>query len=128
MPVEPDSEPNFKDYKFILSGTIEYDSNSSDFNEFKGILKLNKDPRAEILSNDNLLLKMSRVKNTNWIIGIIVYAGNRAKIMSKSKYLRNKYNFGLRVTNKFNYFMIFLVILLAMVTISFFPNNLSLFR
>lgn len=67
------------------------------------------------MGKDNFIMKMSKVKNTNWLIGIVVYGGSNTKILYGADFLRQKTNFAYRVTSKFNYFMIFIVVLLAMV-------------
>lgn len=117
MPTETDMEPNLKDYKLLLSGTLEYMNSSVEMEEFQGILKLNKDPRAELLGKENFIMKMSKIRNTNWVLAIVIYCGKNCKIMRNSDFLRQKENFAYRVTKKFNYFMIFVVILLSMVII-----------
>ena len=56
----------FFDYKNMLSAVIEYESPTSNCNEFKGVLKKLKDPLTELLNIDNFLLRGSKIVNTNW--------------------------------------------------------------
>jgi phospholipid-transporting ATPase len=42
--------------------------------EFKGTLKVTGDELA-VLSDENLLLRGARLKNTSWIHGVVVYTG-----------------------------------------------------
>ena len=95
---------------------LEYDNASDSLSDFKGVIKLNKDPRAEKLSKENLIMKMSRLRNTSWILGIIVYCGKDAKVMRNTDFAQQKENFALRIIHKFNLFMIFVVVLLSLVT------------
>lgn len=66
--VDPSSKikKEFLDYKTMLSATIEYESPTSNLNDFKGVLKKFKDPLTELLSINNLLLRGSKIKNTAW--------------------------------------------------------------
>lgn len=110
-----ETEPKFSSYGRILSGIMEFAKPSGDYEFFRGVLKLNKDPRVELLSKENLVMKMSKIKNTQWVIGIVAYCGSNAKILYGADFLRQKTNFAYKVTSKFNYFMIFVVILLSTV-------------
>ncbi|XP_073949125.1 phospholipid-transporting ATPase IF-like [Choristoneura fumiferana] len=44
------------------------------------------------LSTDNLMLRGSRVKNTEWAIGCAVYTGEETKLAINSKYASNKFS------------------------------------
>lgn len=57
---------NYKEYRKILSGKIEYTSPISAYEKFSGYVKLKKDPRPEKLTIENLVLRGSIIKNTDW--------------------------------------------------------------
>jgi len=57
---------NFKEYRKILSGKIEYEAPSAELTKFSGYIKLKKDPRPEHLTIENLVLRGSVVRNTDW--------------------------------------------------------------
>jgi len=52
------------------------------------------------LSSENLLLRGSSIKNTEWIIGVVVYAGHQTKIMMNSSNAKFKMSRIERLTNK----------------------------
>lgn len=96
-----DGETNLK-HKLAAKVTQSYFKNDSDFDNFNGDIKC-EDPNPMIyqfqgilkftkgavpLSAEQFLLRGSSLKNTDWIIGIVVYTGHESKIMlnsSKSK-------------------------------------------
>jgi magnesium-transporting ATPase (P-type) len=82
---------------------------------FRGVLSLNQDPKAEILTINNFVMHLSKLKNIKWAIGIAVYTGKHTKINMNSDWHIRKSNFALVFINKFNYLMIFFVGLLAVV-------------
>lgn len=59
---------NFDEYRKKLSGKIEYIAPSRDLEEFEGFIKLQKDPKAELLTYQNLILRGSVIKNTDWYL------------------------------------------------------------
>jgi phospholipid-translocating ATPase len=69
------------------------------------------------LMAENLILRGSRVKNTEWAIACAVYTGPHTKLALNSKLTRNK----LTSSEKFiNYYLIFFIVLLIIVvTVSY---------
>lgn len=65
---------NLNEYRRLLSGRIEL-KKTGDVRNFRGFLNLKKDPISEKVSVDNLLVKYSQVRFTDWVIGIVVFAG-----------------------------------------------------
>ncbi|XP_063822890.1 phospholipid-transporting ATPase IF-like [Ostrinia nubilalis] len=63
------------------------------------------------LGTDNLMLRGSRVKNTEWAIGCAVYTGEQTKLALNSKYTGNKFSSCELATNAFLGFYILLLIL-----------------
>jgi hypothetical protein len=86
--------------------------------EFQGIISLTKDPKAEILTNDNFIMQFSKLKNCKWAIGVVAYSGKNTRVQKNTEYHTRKSNFALIYINKFNYLMILAVLLLAMVNFS----------
>lgn len=52
---------------------------------FEASLKLKSHPRQTPLDNNNILLRGSTLKNTKWIIGVVVFTGSESKLMMNSK-------------------------------------------
>ncbi|XP_034826885.1 phospholipid-transporting ATPase IF-like isoform X4 [Maniola hyperantus] len=63
------------------------------------------------LSIDNIMLRGSRVKNTEWAIGCAVYTGEETKLALNSKYSGNKFSSSEAVVNNYLMFFIYLLIL-----------------
>lgn len=72
--------------------------------EFSGNLKVEK--KSYPLSANQLLLKGSVLKNTEWIIGFVVYTGNQTKLMMNSKQGRNKQS---QVERKMNLLVLYII-------------------
>ncbi|XP_059051431.1 phospholipid-transporting ATPase IF [Achroia grisella] len=63
------------------------------------------------LSTDNLMLRGSRVKNTEWAIGCAVYTGEETKLALNSKFTSNKFSSCESAVNAFLAFFILLLLL-----------------
>jgi hypothetical protein len=53
-------------YRRILTGKIEYEPPNSSVTHFSGYIRLKKDPRAEQIGIENMILRGSVLKNTEW--------------------------------------------------------------
>ncbi|CAH2075970.1 unnamed protein product, partial [Iphiclides podalirius] len=62
------------------------------------------------LSTDNLMLRGSRVKNTEWAIGCAVYTGEETKLALNSKYTGNKFSSCESAVNSFLGLFIFILV------------------
>ena len=79
---------------FIISGNALADQPNPELYSLNGKMHLiftnmNKKGKKEIhdivLDAKQLLLKGAKLKNTSWIIGIVVYTGHNCKIMKNAK-------------------------------------------
>ena len=95
-------------YKF--EGHIKINNPNADLNYVNGTFHpmlesedicINKDI---IISNTGFLLKGSVLKNTNWIIGVVVYTGMENKIILNSKKPRLKIS---KIEKRLNYYLLF---------------------
>ncbi|KAM3958482.1 phospholipid-transporting ATPase IF [Aphomia sociella] len=77
---------------------------------FQGSLKI---PEHESLNltPDNLMLRGSRVKNTEWAIGCAVYTGEETKLALNSKFTSNKFSSCELAINTFLAFFILILLL-----------------
>ncbi|XP_065084623.1 phospholipid-transporting ATPase IF isoform X2 [Ochlerotatus camptorhynchus] len=73
------------------------------------------------LMAENLLLRGSRVKNTEWAVGCAIYTGQNTKLALNSKMTSNKMSSSEGYINK--YLVFFLVLLIAIVVVSFFMKR-----
>ena len=62
---------------------------SGDLYSFDGALKMS-DGRSCAVSEQTLLLRSSRLRNTKWAVGIVVYTGQESKVMLNSRSSSNK--------------------------------------
>ena len=100
---------------FQFDGHIKINSPNADLNYVNGtfhpILE-SEDICIEkdiIITNTSFLLKGSVLKNTNWIIGIVVYTGMENKIILNSKKPRLKIS---KIEKRLNYYLLFVFIFL----------------
>ena len=56
----------YEEFRKKLTGKIEYNAPNRDFSNFNGILKLKRDPKAETITIQNVVLRGSTLKNTDW--------------------------------------------------------------
>ncbi|XP_058545448.1 phospholipid-transporting ATPase IB-like isoform X3 [Neofelis nebulosa] len=98
-----------------LSGKIECEGPNRHFNTFIGTLYLNgKSPVA--VGPDQVLLRGTQLKNTQWILGIVVYTGSETKFMQNSIKLPLKRSTVEKVTNV--QILVLFLLLLAMSLVS----------
>ncbi|XP_062539523.1 phospholipid-transporting ATPase IF isoform X2 [Armigeres subalbatus] len=132
----PKGLPEVVEEKLHTLGRIECEFPRTDLYTFNGRLELAEvHHRHEMTSVDgvgadnhmlplmaeNLLLRGSRVKNTEWAIGCAVYTGQNTKLALNSKMTSNKMSSSESFINK--YLVFFLVLLLAIVVVSFFMKR-----
>lgn len=67
------------EYRKLLGGKIEY-TRQTKRKEFSGFLKMNKDPKGENLDNKNIIFRGSKLVFSEWVYGIVLYAGKDCKI------------------------------------------------
>lgn len=115
-------------------GTIECELPQTDLYSFAGKLEVSSDIGQNGLTMghsvshldtstlplmaENLLLRGSKVRNTAWVVGCAVYVGQSTKLALNSRLTRNKMSSSEVWINR--YLVIFLALLLATVTVSFF--------
>ena len=95
---------------YFFSGFIRINAPSQDLNYVNGTIHVvfdKKDVHIDqevIISINEFLLKGSILKNTNWIIGIVVYTGMNNKIILNSKKPRMKMS---QIEKTLNYCLVF---------------------
>ena len=114
-------EKEIKKDKYKFEGYIKINSPNADLNYVNGTFhpKLESEDicveKDIIISSKSFLLKGSILKNTNWIIGVVVYTGMENKIILNSKKPRLKIS---KIEKKLNYYLLF-VFCFLMVCCSF---------
>lgn len=126
----PRGLPNVEIDKLHTLGYVECEHPKTDLYSFNGRIELPTSLNrisvipTEIeahtipLMAENLMLRGSRVKNTEWVISVAVYCGQNTKLALNSKITKNKMSSSEQYINK--YLAFFIILLLAMVTISYF--------
>ena len=105
----------FLSKRYSFSGYIKINAPNIDLNYVNGkihtLFKKDGTTIEEdiIISTNEFLLKGSILKNTNWIIGVVVYTGMNNKIILNSKKPRLKMS---RVEKRLNYFLVMVFIFL----------------
>ncbi|CAD8146214.1 unnamed protein product [Paramecium pentaurelia] len=59
-------------YKRIMTGKIEFDQLDTNDNQFRGFIKLQKDPKGEYLDYRNIVNQSNMIINTDWVVGIVI--------------------------------------------------------
>uniref|UniRef100_A0A336LPY0 Phospholipid-transporting ATPase n=1 Tax=Culicoides sonorensis TaxID=179676 RepID=A0A336LPY0_CULSO len=111
-------------------GTIECEQPQTDLYSFKGKIELDQhlsrglndsidqlDFHTIPLMSENLLLRGSKVRNTEWVVGCAVYTGQSTKLALNSRITRNKMSSSEAWINR--YLIFFLCLLIANVTICY---------
>ncbi|UJR34869.1 hypothetical protein I4U23_027647 [Adineta vaga] len=65
-----------------FNGEIECELPNNNLNKFQGNLKWNN--QIYSLKNENILLRGTRLRNTQWVVGIVCYAGSDTKLMKNT--------------------------------------------
>lgn len=99
-------------------GFIECELPTTDLYSFNGRIKLEeKEVQSVPLMADNLMLRGSRVRNTEWVIATAVYCGQNTKLALNSKITKNKMSSSEKFINK--YLAFFIILMLVIVTGSY---------
>ena len=127
------SESNKREINFrnlIISGDVEICPPNQNLYEIYGKIKffLQKDNKIKAnnviyqISTKEFILKGSILRNSNWIIGVIVYTGMNNKIILNSKNPRTKIS---KVEKKMNSYLIyvFIFLIVSCLICSFFHYN-----
>lgn len=95
-------------------GIIECENPKADLYSFVGKIELYSDSAVIPLTEENLLLRGSKMKNTQRVIGCAVYTGMMTKLQLNSRYTGNKSASSEIYLNKF---LIFLVVMMIVACI-----------
>ncbi|XP_034718625.1 phospholipid-transporting ATPase IB isoform X1 [Etheostoma cragini] len=99
----------------LLSGRLECEGPNRHLYDFTGTLRLeNQNPAP--LGPDQVLLRGAQLRNTQWVVGIVVYTGHDSKLMQNSTKAPLKRSNVERVTNM--QILVLFSILLVMALIS----------
>jgi phospholipid-translocating P-type ATPase (flippase) len=96
-----------------FNARLECEHPNNDILHFKGSLMF--DDTKVPLDNEQCLLRGSTLRNTSWIIGIVVFAGHDSKLMmnqNKTPFKNSKVE---RMTNRFIFLLLLLEVLLCVI-------------
>eukprot|EP00397_Hematodinium_sp_SG-2012_P000297 GEMP01000297.1.p1 GENE.GEMP01000297.1~~GEMP01000297.1.p1 ORF type:complete len:1200 (+),score=215.27 GEMP01000297.1:105-3704(+) len=88
---------------------------SPELNEFFGTIQREGEPRATPIDERNLLLRGSRLRNTDWLYGLAVYTGDDTKIIMNSIPSQQKSS---RVEDMLNIYVVVIIVFIGMLTIT----------
>ncbi|XP_053667670.1 phospholipid-transporting ATPase IF [Anopheles marshallii] len=120
----PKGVPSVPPERLHTVGRIEYERPHTDLYSFNGRIELAEmhvhggEHSVLPLAAENLLLRGSRIRNTEWAIGCAVYTGQQTKLALNSRMTTSKMSSSERYVNK--YLVFFLVLLVVIVTVSYF--------
>ena len=113
---------NLINYSSInIEGTIQCDLPNAALYSLNGKtdIKINGIGGIFPLDAKNLLLKGAKLKNTEWVIGIIIYTGHNCKLMKNAKDPVIKFSSLEKLLNKLLIFIFFLQVLLSILSCVF---------
>lgn len=100
----------FKPEKFIYE--VECDLPNAEIYKFNGFIKPDKDLKKKVsLNKENLLLRGCTIRNTDFVEGIVVYAGHETKAMLNNRSPRYKRS---KLERRINRDVIYCVVLLLL--------------
>lgn len=95
-------------------GVIECEHPKTDLYSFNGKILLSGNKQDVLpLSTENVLLRGSRVKNTEYVIGCAVYTGMTTKLQLNSRLTRNKVASSEKYLNRFLMFILVLMVVVV---------------
>ncbi|XP_065365447.1 phospholipid-transporting ATPase IF-like [Calliphora vicina] len=101
--------------QLINIGVIECESPKTDLYTFMGKIELNDSAAVIPLTEENLLLRGSKIKNTDKVIGCAVYTGMKTKLQLNSRYTGNKSASSEIYINKFLIFLVAIMIVACII-------------
>jgi phospholipid-transporting ATPase len=128
------NEPNFSKMKSGVMSELNSSNENKDLSilqESKGTLESDNAFYKNSIINleyNNLLLRGSSLRNTEYIIGIVIYAGHHTKIMLNSLNARTKQSRVFRIMNSQLYFIILVQLIICIVFSIFFCIDNSRFQ
>ncbi|KAK6589758.1 hypothetical protein RS030_198 [Cryptosporidium xiaoi] len=126
---QTDFERAIKDM-ILTPGKITCDVPSDDIYHFEGSLKWEGKPRAISLTKDNFVQMFSKLTFANWVLAIVVYAGNDTKIACKRSFeTKSRYHPRIRFENVLSFVLTFIfIIFIIFLFIHMFINSESTFE
>lgn len=100
-----------------IKGTATVPLPNADFSNFEGKIKLKVAPVASNVRMKNFLLRDSKIMNTNWVIGLVVYTGNETKAWINSLSIPRKTSTIEKLLNKITLFLLGIIIIFSCVSL-----------
>ncbi|CAG9333982.1 unnamed protein product [Blepharisma stoltei] len=110
-----------KNMHIIEDGLLKTEQPNNRLHSFEGWLKLKGHPRANPVDLSNMILRGSTLKNTPWIIGLVVFTGNDTKLMKNIKHPPHKVS---NVEKRINSYLI--IVFTFLFAIAFLDTAISL--
>ena len=99
----------------LLDGVVTCEGPNNAIYKFEGTIKLPSKDSAISLNADNLLLRGSSLRNTEFVYGVTIYSGHDTKIMQNSASAKYKFSKLELLTNKTIALTLFVQIVLALI-------------
>lgn len=100
-----------------IKGTATVPLPNSDYSNFEGKIRLKVAPVASNVKMKNFLLRDSKIMNTNWVIGLVVYTGNDTKAWINSLIIPRKVSSIEKTLNKITIILIGVVIIFSIISL-----------
>jgi magnesium-transporting ATPase (P-type) len=107
--IDVDNEPRASDFK----ATITCEQPNNRLYSFEGSMAI--DSNRVSLDIDNILLRGSTLRNTDWVIGIVIFTGHETKLMKNTNKTPHKASQVERMTNRLIFIILAVQILLCLI-------------
>ena len=111
--VIPSGGLKFQPDEFICSGLCEIEAPHGNLYSFTGRFKISRKNYA--LEHEQMLLKGTFLRNTRWVVGLVVYTGKETRIMMNSQMVRNKQSDIEKMMNEFTAYVVTTMLMLTLV-------------
>lgn len=111
--VVPSGGLKFQPDEFICSGLCEIEAPHGNLYSFSGRFKISRKNYA--LEHEQMLLKGTFLRNTRWVVGLVVYTGKETRIMMNSQMVRDKQSDIEKMMNKFTAYVVTAMLVLTLV-------------
>ena len=109
----PSGDKVFQPDAFVTSGLCEAEAPHGNLYQFKGRIKVGR--KNYSLDYEQMLLKGTYLRNTDWVVGLVVYTGKETRIMMNSQDARNKQSDIEHLMNRFTIFVITAMLVMTLV-------------
>lgn len=97
-----------EEHAYSIKGHIHCENPNSAIYKFEGFMSLGMDGQKISLNSDYVLLRGMSVRNTEYVIGVVIFTGHETKVMMNSASAKYKFS-RLELLSNYSIFIIFVI-------------------